>query len=170
MSNRRNLPERYRGGIMSPIREISRLQRGIDRLFEDFGIDQDIAFVPPVEVEESGDHFVFRFDLPGVSRNDLNIEIRDNQLILSGERKIEPERGEGTRLAGERIYGSFLRSFTLPTAVDADRIDARFRDGVLTVTVPKSETAKPKLIEIKEGGQEKKIPQETKVKKGEAAA
>ena len=161
----RNLPEMLQRGNWNPARELSRLQRGIDRIFDDFfmpgvtsGLSPDLligaesqpAFLPACDIEETSDHFKLSFDLPGVSKDDVKIEMRGNQLVVSGERKEEQERQQGSRFSQERYYGSFLRTFTLPTEVDANRIEAAYQDGVLQIALPKSEIARPKQIEIKE--------------------
>ena len=105
-------------------------------------------WVPPVDILERNDHFVIRAELPGLDRNDMDVHVEDGVLTLKGERKREAEPEEGNAFRTERIYGAFTRSFTLPTTVDASKVSAAYKDGVLTVTVPKAEAAKPKKIEI----------------------
>jgi HSP20 family protein len=106
---------------------------------------------PSCDVEETEAQYVFSFDLPGVSRDDVKIELHDGQLTVSGERKFaRPLEAESTRHFTERYYGGFQRSFSLPAKVDANQVEAAYEDGVLTIIVPKSEAAKPKTIRIGE--------------------
>ena len=160
----RNLPEVVRSGAWNPIREIGRMQRGMDRMFDEFlapvsdffGTDvlgtagEGIAFMPACDIEETDDHFLVSFDLPGVSKDDVKIEMRGNQLLVSGERKAEHERKVGRRVSEERYYGAFQRVFTLPSHVDVNKIEAQYQNGVLRISLSKLEAAKPKLIQIKE--------------------
>jgi HSP20 family protein len=105
-------------------------------------------WVPAVDILERNDHFIIRAELPGVAKDEMDVHVEDGVLTLSGERKRETETGDGAAFRTERIYGAFARSFTLPTTVDASKVSAAYKDGVLTVTVPKAETAKPKKVEI----------------------
>ena len=107
------------------------------------------AWAPPVDIFERQDHLVIRAEVPGVSMEDMDVRIENGMLILHGERKQDTDvKGENAHQM-ERVYGAFTRSFTLPTTVDAAKVAATYKDGVLEVTVPKAETAKPKSIEIK---------------------
>jgi HSP20 family protein len=125
--------------------------REVDRLFDAFfgGEGESRRWVPAMDVWEDGDHFVLKADLPGVSEDDVSIEVQDGTLTVSGERKHE-ERTEG---AGwyryERSSGTFSRSLTLPEGVNADGIEAESAAGVLTVRIPKPEERKPRRVEIK---------------------
>jgi HSP20 family protein len=102
---------------------------------------------PAIDVDETSEAYVVSADLPGVKKEDISIECSGNQLTLSAERKYES--GEGKRSERrERFYGSYQRSFTLPTGADADKIEASYEGGVLTVRIPKGETAKARKIEI----------------------
>src|SRR5437763_1569595 len=124
--------EKFRRGrsVFDPVREFSSLQRSIDRLFEDFlspitgelGREQQrLIFEPQVDVEESDTHYLIKFDLPGIQKEDVKIELRDNQLIVSGERKEERAEGrKGSRYLQERFYGQFQRTFSLPSNVNPD--------------------------------------------------
>ena len=107
------------------------------------------AWVPPVDIFERQDHLVIRAELPGVSRDDMDVRIENGVLTLQGERKREAELTEDNAFRLERSYGTFTRSFTLPETVDAASVAATYRDGVLEVSVPRIETAKPKKIEIR---------------------
>jgi len=139
-----------------PIKGMRKLQRGIDRMFDDFFAPQypQEMMSPACDIEETKDHYLVSFDLPGVPKDNLKIELKDDQLIVSGERQEEHREEGKNRISSERYYGSFQRSFTLPSSVDANEVEARYQDGVLRIAVPKapeSEAAKPKQIQIKEG-------------------
>ena len=125
--------------------------REIDRVFDAFfgqAEHQARRWVPPVDLVEAEDHFVLKADLPGLSEGDVNIEVQDGSLTISGERRAEHEQREGGWYRIERAFGSFNRSLTLPDGVDADRIEASFSNGVLEVRIPKPEERKPRRIEI----------------------
>jgi HSP20 family protein len=124
--------------------------REIDRVFDAFfgQTDQARRWVPPMDLVEVDDHFVLKADLPGLTESDVNIEVQDGTLTISGERKAEHEQRERGWYRIERSFGSFNRSLTLPDGVDPDRIEASFRDGVLEVHIPKPEERKPRRISI----------------------
>lgn len=137
----------------SPMRDMMSLQEELNRIFNSTsrsgGEEYESATWSPVaDVIEDGDKFMIRADMPGVAKGDVKINFKEGVLTLSGERKsVERKEGE-TSHREERVYGRFYRSFTFPSPVNADKIDAKFQDGVLQVTVPKAEEAKPKQIEI----------------------
>ena len=124
--------------------------RDIDRVFDAFfgQTDQARRWVPPVDLVEAEDHFVLKADLPGLSEGDVNIEVQDGTLTISGERKAEHEQREKGWYRIERSFGRFSRALSLPDGVDPDGIQASFRDGVLEVRIPKPEERKPRRIEI----------------------
>jgi HSP20 family protein len=128
--------------------------REIDRVFDAFfgQTDQARRWVPPVDLVEAEDHFVLKADLPGLAEGDVNIEVQDSTLTISGERKAEHEQREKGWYRIERSFGRFSRSLTLPEGVDADRIAASFDHGVLEVRIPKPEERKPRRIEIAANG------------------
>jgi HSP20 family protein len=138
-------------------REIHRMWRDMDRMFDSFFRGQDFEetehkvsrWSPNVEIAESGDAFVVKAELPGVSKNDVKVSLRDNLLIMRGEKRQEKDEKKASYHRVEREYGAFERSFTLPSTVKSDKIEATFKDGVLTLTLPKVEEAKPKEIEVK---------------------
>ena len=141
---------RRRGDIFS---EMTRMQEEMNRYFDDFfgehrrGLAEG-AWLPAVDVSETDNEFVVRAELPGMSHEDIDINVQDNILTLKGEKKQEKrEEGENFHRL-ERSYGSFSRSFTLPTGVKPEDIKASFKDGVLEVAMPKAEEAKPKKITI----------------------
>jgi HSP20 family protein len=104
--------------------------------------------MPPVDLVEAEDHFVLKADLPGLAEGDVNIEVQEGTLTISGERKAEHEQREKGWYRIERSFGRFSRSLTLPDGVDPDRIEASFSHGVLEVRIPKPEERKPRRIEI----------------------
>ena len=106
------------------------------------------AWMPPVDVQETPDAYLFHAELPGLTKDDINITLENNVLRLSGERKLEKDAKKENYHRVERTYGTFTRSFTLPTQVDADKVQASFENGILTVAVPKAEQAKPRKIAI----------------------
>jgi HSP20 family protein len=124
--------------------------REIDRVFDAFfgQTDQGRRWVPPMDLVEAEDHFVLKADLPGLVESDVNLEVQDGTLTISGERKAEHEQREKGWYRIERSFGSFSRSVTLPDGVDPDRIEAAFNDGVLEVRIPKPEERKPRRISI----------------------
>jgi HSP20 family protein len=136
-----------------------RMREEMDRVFSQFfrrGGDGEEdtwgagIWMPPVDIYETDDAFVLKAELPGFSKDDVNIEMQGNRLILRGERKRETEAKEEQYHRVERAYGRFERAFTLPPTVDAEKVQATFKDGVLGLRLPKSEAAKPKRIAISE--------------------
>jgi HSP20 family protein len=107
------------------------------------------AWAPPVDIFERQDHLVIRAEVPGVRMEDMDVRIENGVLTLHGERKQDTEVREENAHRLERVYGMFTRTFSLPTTVDAAKVTATYKDGMLEVSVPKVETAKPKQVEIK---------------------
>ena len=101
-----------------------------------------------MDIFETADSIVMRAELPGVSRENIDIQVRDNTLTLKGERKFEREVKDENYRRVERSYGAFQRAFSLPTLIQQDKIKAVFKDGVLEVTMPKAVEAKPKQVKI----------------------
>ncbi len=136
----------------NPVRELASMEVDrLNRMFSEFYGGFDRAWVPAVDVYENDDHeFVLKAELPAVKREDITITYDNGVLTLKGERKSEVETSRDNYHRVERQHGSFMRSFTLPATVDAARIQASYKDGVLTIRVPQREEAKPKQIEIKE--------------------
>lgn len=132
----------------------------IDRFFNDetlgnlmsrsgTGDGETRGWLPPVDILENDTAFLATVDLPGLTKKDVEVSIEDNVLTLSGERTFKNEGDDSTKFRRvERAYGAFRRSFTLPPGIDAGKVEAAFKDGVLTLTMPKSETAKPRKISI----------------------
>lgn len=139
-----------------PFQDLISLRERMNRLFEQT-LDRSRGeregmvagtWAPAVDIYETPDSIVLQAELPGLSKDDIDIQVRDNVLTLKGERRSEKEVKEGNYLRVERAYGGFQRAFTLPAAVQADKIRAVFKDGVLDVSIPKVEEAKPKQIKI----------------------
>ena len=141
--------------VWNPMREIESM---LDRYTNATGrgmanIDAEVGFAewsPTVDIEEDADNYLIRADVPGVDKNDIDVHLDNGVLSISGEKKVEKETNNGTRQhRTERYCGSFSRRFTLPTAIKSDEVDASYKDGVLSLKIPKAEEAKPKSIEIK---------------------
>jgi len=123
-----------------------------DNFFDGARHDEDnalAAWSPAVDIAEHDDQYVVKMELPGVSKEEVKITLESNILTVRGEKKQEKETKKENYHRIERSYGSFQRSFTLPTTVKNDKIDASFKDGILNIKLPKAEEAKPKQIEVK---------------------
>lgn len=141
-----------------PIRDLVGIQERMNRLFDEAfrgarsGAEEDWAlggsWAPAVDIYEQGTDIVLKAELPGVDSKDVDVRVENNVLTLRGERKLDTEVQRESYHRVERAYGSFSRSFTLPSVVDTEKIKADFKDGVLRVTLPKKEEAKPKQITI----------------------
>ena len=140
-----------------PARELQSVQQEMNRLFGSFFDGQSGVevggrrWVPATDLVEEGDHYVLRADVPGVSEDDVKVELEDDVLTISGERKSEREQRKNGYYRIERASGRFARSLTLPEGVDADSIKARFENGVLEVTIPKPPERKPRRVAIDVG-------------------
>jgi HSP20 family protein len=136
--------------LMKPEPFSSEITRLIDTLFEPGSTvgARNQRWAPAIDLVEADDHFLLEADLPGLSEGDVSIEVQDNVLTVSGERKSEHERKERGWYRLERSFGRFSRSLTLPEGVDADAISATFENGVLKVRIPKPEQRKPRRIAI----------------------
>jgi HSP20 family protein len=140
-----------------PFRELSSLQSEMNRLFntafENQGSGPSTArrWTPAMDLLETDDEFVLRADLPGLSESDVSIELEDNVLTLSGERRTEHEDKREGFYRMERAFGAFSRSLTLPKGVDPEGVNAAFDRGVLEVRIPKPEQRKPRKISISTG-------------------
>jgi HSP20 family protein len=134
-----------------PFRELEQLQEHMDRLMQGVwspaGDGNGGAWIPVTDIEETDDAWVIEAELPGVNRKDVNVEMRDSELIISGEIKEKERKGVLRRQT--RKTGEFEYRVTLPGDSDAEHIEANLHDGVLTVRVPKTEQAKPRRIEVK---------------------
>jgi len=146
---------------LSPFRRVTNLRDEVDNLFNlAFGRLADSnaenaretqlleGWFPPVDVYEDKDNLLVKAELPGLKKEDIEISLHDGFLTLSGERKQEEKQENGGVYRSERCLGRFHRSISLPCSVVADKINATYKDGVLEVTLPKAEEAKPKQIPI----------------------
>jgi HSP20 family protein len=151
----------YKGGAFmevvkwEPFGGLNRIQSRINELFDEtFGRSRAHpgsttgVWFPPVDILESRGSYLIRAELPGIKREDFNLEVHDGTLVLSGERKCEEPANGVEYHRVERVAGKFSRSFYLPQTVKSDAIKATYRDGILEVHVPKAEEAKPKQITI----------------------
>jgi HSP20 family protein len=139
----------------SPAREIASLQQGINRLFEDVfsqpgSYDSDAmgAWRPPVDIVDTQEAIVIFAEIPGVDKEEVAIEVKDNVLSIQGERVVDSSIGNGSYYRSERVFGKFRRSFALPAMVRTDHINASFKNGVLKITIPKPEEEKPRQVKI----------------------
>jgi HSP20 family protein len=140
----------------TPMGNLQSFQDEMNRLFNQFfrgGTGEEAGggvrtWTPPVDLYETDDALILKAELPGVSKDDVSIEIHQNTLVLRGQRKHEAEVKEENYHRIERAYGTFQRSFMLPTLVDQEHVQATYHDGVLELRLPKSEAAKPKRVAI----------------------
>ncbi len=119
-----------------------------DLFFDDFFPVAQTSFEPRIDVKENEKEFVVRAELPGLSKDDFKLSVENNVLTLEGEKKNEFEEKQDGYFRRERTFGAFRRSFRLTDSVDAKKIKAQYEQGVLNITIPKAEKAKPKLIEV----------------------
>jgi HSP20 family protein len=140
----------------NPTRDLLSIRDDMNRMFNElFGRTEGQegtwlsgAWTPPVDIHETDDALILKAELPGFSKNDVNVELKDNTLTLKGHRQEEKEVKEEQFHRRERAYGSFQRTFMLPASVDAEKVTANYKDGILELRLPKRETAKAKRISI----------------------
>lgn len=139
----------------SPIRDIMRLQHEIDDLFGDFmpartedGDTRNAVWSPRADFAETEDAYLVQFDVPGMKREDIEINFHDGTLTVSGERTFESNQEQKNFVRIERHQGRFFRSFAVPKAIDTDAIQATYENGVLLVRLPKAEESKPRRISV----------------------
>jgi HSP20 family protein len=182
MATRNFLPNIFRGERTGqhPVREMMRMQRRMEQMFDDLYndalpslgqpvrgmLDFENVFSPPCDINETDTQYLVNFDIPGVKKDEIKVEARDNQLIVSGERKKEHKEDVKGHISQERYYGSFMRSFTLPSNVDANKVEAHFDNGELQIIIPKAAAAQGNQIPIKEG---KRLTQKKEAKDEKAA-
>jgi len=140
-----------------PFRDLMSLQGELNQLFgRTFGGEGEAtrgaSWAPALDVFEDKDRFVIKFELAGLGPDDVEISVEEGTLTVSGERKFYQGMDEAGFHRVERRFGTFARSLSLPSTADAGRIEAGFDDGVLTITVPKKEEAKPRKIQVKATG------------------
>jgi HSP20 family protein len=138
-----------------PFRDLLSIQDEMNRLFDDFFGHPftrhewtEEAWSPCVDMSETKDNIIINAEIPGMNKEDVKVSVQDNVLTLSGERKQEKEEKNANYHRIERSYGSFSRSFTLPTPVQSDKVKAIYKNGMLRITLPKTEEVKPKEIPI----------------------
>ena len=139
------------GRSRDPFSDLFGLHRDLDRLFNLASYSEGAAtgaWSPAIDFYEDDKSYQLKADLPGIDKKDVNVSLDDNVLSISGQRNDEREEKEGTYYRTERVSGSFQRVFQLPGAVNEKKVKAKFVDGVLEVTIPKAEEAKPKQIDI----------------------
>ena len=153
-----------------PFREFSTLQNRINRVFHESyreGQDESLttsSFAPAVDVYEDEHNVSLKIEVPGIDEKDIDVRLENNTLTVHGERKIEKEEKEENYRRVERQYGSFTRTFNLPTTVDSEKVSATYDKGVLKIALPKKAEAKPKQIKVNVGGEktlEAKAPYKT---------
>ena len=139
-----------------PFRDMVTLRDRMDRLFDDSlarlrGAEDDMSlsnWSPSVDIYETAESIVIKAEVPGVKKEEISVEVKDDTLYLKGERKFEKDVKEENYHRMERSYGAFRRVFSLPATVEQDKVKATFKDGVLEIILPKVETAKPKKITV----------------------
>lgn len=140
---KRNIPRLFSESFS---KEIERL---IDDFFSPFFVEErGKSFIPALDIMEDEKNLVIKVDTPGMSQKDISVEIQDDQLIIKGERKEEEEIKKKNVYISERRYGSFMRRIRLPEYVQPEKAQAKIKDGVLTVSIPKKEEAKKKSISV----------------------
>ena len=136
----------------SPVDRLASLRDEMDRLFDFTWPTRDSGlfsgWTPALDVHDDKDNFVVSVELPGLKKEEIGISLHEGVLTVSGERKQDRERKEGETFRSERYFGRFQRSVTLPAAVDASKVKATYKDGILTIDLPKAEEAKPKQIAV----------------------
>lgn len=160
----KNVPDFFRRGSLAvggnPYRDMLNLQRQMDRLFSEMWSETPMdapivastpAFAPTCDIHETDSHYLMSFDLPGVKKEDIKIDLQDGTLTVSGERKEECEKKGKNQCRSERFYGSFSRSFQLPAGIKAEQVEASYAEGVLRLAVPKAEALKAQPIKVSEG-------------------
>lgn len=134
----------------SPLSDFSRRMNSIlNTLSEEEEEPSVYSFDPAIDIQENGDKFELTAELPGVDKKDVNISVNEDVLTISGEKKKTVEKEDAQCYRSERMFGKFERSFRLPDEVDQDKIEAKYENGILHLTIPKTEESKPKEREIK---------------------
>ncbi|MGO9833601.1 MAG: Hsp20/alpha crystallin family protein [Polyangiaceae bacterium] len=136
-----------------PLGEIARLQDQMTRLWNAGAEVQPYhgSFAPPVDIFEDKEAFHLKVEVPGMTTNDVHVNVENGVLTVQGERKLEREDKRSGYHRVERSYGAFARSFSLPKTVDGDRLEAEMTDGVLSIRIPKQAAPEPKRVPIKDG-------------------
>jgi HSP20 family protein len=152
----------------NPFRMLERFADEVDRMFDDFGLGrgwsrsspfrESIAWTPRIDIVQRNNELVVRADLPGLSKDDVKVDVTDDAVVIQGERHREHEEDQGGVYRTERSYGSFYRAIPLPDGAIADQAKARFKDGVLEITMPAppEQVTRGRRLEISEGGSDRK--------------
>ena len=142
-------------GRFAPAREFSTLQDRLNRLYRDsFAGEEALSntgFAPPVDVYEDEHHVTLKIEVPGIDEKDMDVRLENRTLTVHGERRFEKEEKEENFRRVERQYGSFTRSFTLPTTVDSESVSANYDKGILSIKLAKKAESKPKQIKVNIG-------------------
>ena len=139
-----------RGLARSPFRELAReMEETFGRFFPAWSEERGSTWMPAVDMVDEKDEIVVKADLPGLEQKDIEVTVQDGTLTIRGERKEEKEEKKEGYYYAERSYGAFVRSLPLPKGVDADKVKATFKKGVLEVRLPKAKEAKGKTVEVK---------------------
>ena len=135
-----------------PFNRLSTLRDEVNRLFDFSWPSRDTGLFsgwsPTLDMHDDKDNLVVQIELPGMKKEEIEISLHDGMLTVSGERRLERENKEGETFRSERYFGKFQRSVTLPVAVNAEKVKASYKDGILSIELPKTEEAKPKHIEV----------------------
>ena len=139
-----------------PFREMSALQERMNQLFSDVRGQGNVreeerirsSWIPAVDIFETPEAIVLKAELPGITAQDISVEVKDNILTLKGEKRLEKETKEENYHRMERSYGSFQRAFTLPGTVQQEKAKAKFKDGILEISLPKADEARPRQIKV----------------------
>lgn len=135
-----------------PFREVATLQNRVNALFRDFSESESpvttASFVPAVDIYEDDKRVVLKLEVPGIEEKDIDVRVENHTLTVKGERKFEKEEKEQNFHRIERRYGSFYRAFTLPSAIDAENVEASYNAGVLKLELKKKPEAQPKQIKV----------------------
>ncbi len=142
----------------SPYRGVANINHELENIFEEFGLplwkrwqgegEGEGNWLPAIDLSETKDGYLLKAELPGVAKEDVKITLTEDVLTLTGEKKYEKESKDHNVHRSERVYGTFTRSFRLPGPVASDKVKAEYKDGVLTLSVPTTENARPREIQI----------------------
>lgn len=154
MKNPLNFFQQRSGGrFPSLYKAMAEMENEMDRILHASAVKwpeqvETFAFSPTCNFKENEKEYVIQFDVPGVKKEDVKIELQNNRVTIRGERKEEKEEKDAKSYLSESYYGSFMRSFALPAEIDENKVDAEYADGVLTIKIPKLAGAKPKEIKV----------------------
>ncbi len=149
-----NRMEVWKQNSWSPLKEFASLLRASDRMFEGsmapFAQRESLNFEPACDIEETDSHYLISADLPGVAKEDVKVEVFENQIVVSGEKKQEKRDAKSNHVT-ERYHGRFERRFALPTPIDGDKVEASYQDGVLRIAMAKSAYGLSRQVKIADG-------------------